>query len=307
MIANFFNKSKPVNVVIVVILLLLYYSVATLFIKEIEISIPVLINKFGFFFWHILLLLIVNFIINKNKLTQANSYALLLVVLLLGTFSEAMFYEEIVFSNISLLLAFRKIYSLRSGLNTKKKLFDAGFWIGISTLLYSWSVLFILLAYIAMIVYQKLSFKNLFIPLIGFIAPIFLFFTYHFYTDTMAFFESRFVFSSNLDFENYNSFKLLVPIAYLIAIVMWSIVSVTPKVVLVSNKLKMSWNVLLSQFFIAGFLVLLSPVKNGAEMLFLLFPASVIVANFLQKMESSIFKNMIIYLFVAISVGVYLL
>ena len=106
------------------------------------------------------MVLIVNFIVKKNSLTQDNSYVILIFVLLLGTFSETMFANSIVFASIGLLLGFRKIYSLRSGINTKQKLFDAGFWVGISTIIYSWSILYILLIYVGIIVFRKQSFKN---------------------------------------------------------------------------------------------------------------------------------------------------
>ena len=84
-----------------------------------------MIKRIGFFIWLGLFLLIVNFIVKKNKLTKDNLYALLLIVFLLGTFPEAMFSYSIVLANMALIFGFRKIYSLRSGLDTKLKLFDA--------------------------------------------------------------------------------------------------------------------------------------------------------------------------------------
>jgi hypothetical protein len=88
-----------------------------------------------------------NFIISKNKLTLDNLYGLLIGVILLGTFYESLFSTNLLLSNIFLLLAFRKIYSLSSNLNTKIKLFDAAFWIGIASLIYFWSF-FVFCAYL---------------------------------------------------------------------------------------------------------------------------------------------------------------
>jgi len=307
MIANFFNKTKPVTIFSVVVLLFAYYLIAVFFGSSSEFSLVSLAKRMSFFFWYTLLLLLFNFIVKKNKLTKGNSYALLLVVFLVGTFSEAMFSNGIVFSNIMLFLAYRKIYSLRSGLNTKTKLFDAGFWIGTATLIYSWSIFYVILVYFAIAIYQKLTFKNLVIPIIGLITPILIYFTYCFYFDNLPIFYSRFIYATNLDFAPYHALKMSIPILFLISILVWCMFSVTPKIVSISNNFKFSWNVLLHHLVISVIIIFFSPIKNGSEMLFLIFPSAIIITNFLQKSKSSTFKNLLLYLFLLISISVYFL
>jgi hypothetical protein len=307
MIANFFNKSKPVIVFTTIALLLMYYFISISQSYTEEFSIHLLLKRTIFFIWCLLFLLIFKFIIDKNKLTEDNLYALFLVVIFLGTFSEALFSNYIIFSNVILLLSFRKIYSLRSGINTNIKLFDAAFWIGISTLIFSWSIFYLLLVYIGILMYQKVSLKNLLIPVIGVATPIFLYFTYNFYYDNLLNFYNKFNYEVNLDFEAYNSMKLLLPIVFLTVILLWSIIAVTTKIVSVSNSLKFSWNVLLGQLLISIVIVIVLPNKNGAEMFYLLFPIAIIITNFLQKNKSIILKNLILYLFLVISVSAYLL
>lgn len=307
MIANFFNKTKPVNVFNVVVLLFVYYFISFFLQDSGEFSTYFLVERIGFVLLIILFLVIFKFIIEKNKLTKDNSYALLLGVLILGTFSEAIFSNYVIFSNIILLLSYRKIYSLRSGINTKMKLFDAAFWVGVATLIYSWSIFYILLIYIGIIIYRKISFKNLVIPVIGLATPIFIYFTYTLLYDNLTVFYSRFNYDASLVFVNYNSFKFLIPITFLITILLWSIVTITPKIISVSNKFKFSWNVLINHLIISLLIVVLSPIKNGSEMFYLVFPSAIIITNFLQKSKSSTFKNMVLYLFLIISVSVYFL
>ncbi len=307
MIAKFFNKSEPANIFNILILLFLYYVAAMFFIHNYEFSFSFLVHKIIIFLSLLLFVLIINFIIKKNSLTQDNSYAVLLIVFLLGTFSETMFVNSIVFANIGLLLGFRKIYSLRSGINTKQKLFDAGFWIGISTIIYSWSILYILLIYVGIVVFRKLSLKNILIPIIGISTPILIYFSYHFYFDTSEIFYSKFNIEYSFIFNSYSQQKLLIPLIFLVFILLVSTIILTPKIVLVSNKLKSLWTALLNHLLISTIIVVMSPVKSGSEMLFLLFPAAIIITNFIQKSQSSIYKNLILYLFLIISVGVYLL
>ncbi len=307
MIANFFNKTKPITSFSIVILLFAYYCISILMGDFNSFSVLFIVDKLFYFFWYVLFLLIVNFIIKKNKLTQDNSYALLLIVFMLGTFPKTIFLNYIVFSNITLLLSYRKIYSLRSEINTKIKLFDAAFWIGISTLIYSWSALYIFLIYIGIFIYQKVSFKNLLIPIVGFITPVFIYFTYSFYFDSLTTFYERFDYNFNLVFIEYNSLKFLMPIILLIIILLWSILLATPKIILISNTLKFSWSVLINHLLISIVIIIFSPVKNGAEFFYLVFPASIIITNFLERSKSTIFKNILLYLFLAISISVYFL
>lgn len=307
MIANFFNKTKPATIFIIAALLFFYYFTATFLLHSAELSIQFLIKRIGFFIWLGLFLLIVNFIVKKNKLTKDNLYALLLIVFLLGTYPEAMFSYSIVLANMALIFGFRKIYSLRSGLDTKLKLFDACFWIGIATMLYSWTIFYLLLVYVAMIIHQKLTIKNLFIPIVGFVAPMLIYFTYCLYFEDAAFFYNKFNYEINLDFSSYASLKLLIPVIFLSMVLLWSLVKVTPKVLSIRNNFKFSWDVLINHLLISAVIVLLSPTKNGSELFFLIFPSAVIISNLVQLTKSKIFRNLILYVFLLISVFVYFL
>ncbi|MDD3723755.1 MAG: DUF6427 family protein [Lutibacter sp.] len=307
MIANFFNKTKPATIFIIAALLFVYYFTATFLLHSAELSIQFLIKRIGFFIWLGLFLLIVNFIVRKNKLTKDNLYALLLIVFLLGTFPEAMFSYTIVLANMALIFGFRKIYSLRSGLDTKLKLFDACFWIGIATMLYSWTIFYMLLVYVAMIIHQKLTIKNLFIPIVGFVAPMLIYFTYCLYFEDAAFFYNKFNYEINLDFSSYASLKLIIPVIFLSMVLLWSLVKVTPKVLSIRNNFKFSWDVLINHLLISAVIVFLAPTKNGSELFFLIFPSAVIISNLVQLTKSKIFRNLILYVFLLISVFVYFL
>jgi hypothetical protein len=229
------------------------------------------------------------------------------MVFLLGTFPEALFSSSIVLANFALLLGFRKIYSLRSGVDTKLKLFDACFWIGIATLFYSWSIFFILLVYVGMIIHQKLTVKNLFVPIVGFVAPMIIYFTYCIYFENAAFFYDKFSYGINLDFSPYTSLKLLITIIFLLIVLLWSLLKVTPRVVSVRNNFKFSWDVLINHLLISAAIVVLAPTKNGSELFFVIFPSAVIVANLMHHIKSKIFKNLILYAFLLVSVLVYFL
>lgn len=307
MIANFFNKTKPVVIFIIVLLFFSFFVTATFLFKFDMFSTAYLFKRIGVFCCFAIFLLVVNFIIHKNHLTRGNAYSLLIIVLLFATFYETLFSNKLLFSNLALLFGFRKIYSLRTGTKTKLKLFDAGFWVGVATVIYAWSFFYLALIYLAIIINQKVEIKNLFIPIIGLLAPIFIFFTYCFYFDQTSIFIDGWYFYADFDFRPYNQLKLLLPITFIAALAIWSIVLLTPTFMNKGINSKRSWRIILNHLIISAIIILFSPIKNGSEMFFLLFPLSIIVANFLEKSESNNFKNLIMYLFVIIAFAVYFL
>lgn len=307
MIANFFNKTKPAIVLNLIMLFALFYFTSVFLFHSIDISIASIGLIIGVFLCFVFMLLLLNFILRKNNLTEDNSYALLITILLLGSFYETMFELNIFFSNLVLLLAFRKIYSIGSGIKIKSKLFDAGFWVGIATLIYSWSIIFLILVYVGMLVFRKMNVKNLFIPIVGFITPLIIYFTYHFYFDNLNFFYDTLNFDMSFNFVTYNALKLLIPITLLLALIIWCVVTLSPKVVLISNNFKLSWKIIMIHLIVSIVIVVVSPLKNGSELFFLIIPVAIIIANFIHKTGSSTFKNLILYLFLAISIGVYFL
>jgi len=76
---------------------------------------------------------------------------------------------------------------------------------------------------------------------------------------------------------------------------------------LVNNVHKSSWVIVLWLLLISISMVVVSPLKNSAELLFIIFPSAIIVANFIQKKESLFLKNGILYLFLLLSAVIYFL
>jgi len=108
---------------------------------------------------------IVNFIVKRNKVTGVNSFAILFYGLLMVVFPETLLDSNAIFCSFFLLLATRRLISIRSLKNIKFKIFDATIWVLVSSLFYDWALLFLILVLAAIYFYEPKNIRNWLVPL----------------------------------------------------------------------------------------------------------------------------------------------
>ncbi len=305
MIANFFNKSTPFGKLSVVILLSVVVITNVFSSEKITFNFIFFLEKIAILFFLLLNLFLIHFITKRNKLIKDNIYDMLLIVIFTAMFPDTTNFSPILISHFILLLAFRRIYSLRTSKSSKEKLFEGSLYIGIATIIYPWSILYLVMPYAAVISFNKRTVRNVILPIIGFICPIFIYGTYLFLTDSFKNLKNLFTF--NFSFLNYNSLQLLIPLALILGFLIWTIFSTTIKIITVKNELKNSWYLILIHLILSVFILIPSPIKNGAEFLFLFFPLAVVFTNFLQLVNEKWFKDVFLYLFLAVAILRYFL
>ena len=298
MIANFFNQTKPINFLVLSLLVLMIFLSSLIQGYEGETSLFFFIKYGLFLLAAILTVFVLNFIIRKNALCEDNSYAILFYILMWGMFPNSFLNGGIFVSNFILLFAFRRLYSMRSPLRTQEKIFDSAFWIGIASIFYLWSFLFLLLVYAAIWLFRRGDWKNIWIPIVGYITPIFLAFTYLLAFDDMERFMAIWTFDFQLDVSQYNSFDFLWPIVFLGLLLLFSIYPTTRKSLLAKIDFKSTWQLLIVHLAVSLIILLITPAKDGSEFSFLFFPLAIVFANFLQILERYWIKEGILYLFI---------
>ncbi len=304
MIAKFFNKTKPINFLVLTVLSLIIFILAVILQFGEEPGSGYILKNFLNLFLFLLFLFIHNFIIRKNSLTRNNTYALLFFILLFALFPYAITNYKLLISNFFIFFSVRRIYSIRSGINIKSKLFDSALWIGIAAMIYNWSILFLFLIYIAIFIFRELKWNYFFIPLIGFITPVYLFFVYELTAGKEILFKDLWAFNRSFDYSNYNHISLLLPISIILVFIIWSIYPTLSVALTAKKKRRSSFILLLFHLVITMIIALLAPVKNGSEFLFLFFPFSVLMANYLQIIKENWFKETVIILFFALTIAV---
>jgi len=295
MLANFFGKSNPVNFIVVFLIFLGFYIANFFTVNFLQyVDVNVILNQLLAVVLFLFLFLFYNFILTKNKLTLNNSYGLLLFALFFGFFPAVFFNIINILLNLLLLIFLRRVFSLRSEKDVYKKIFDCGFWLGILFLLDSTTVIFGILIFLSIGMFQKLTIRTILIPVIGFATPVFCYFSYCLWEGNTSEFSNLFLWYSNYNFEVYTANKFLFSTLFLGIVSLISIVIKTPKVFLISGNYRKYWILIIFNFFIAITVFFIQNTHQINKILLLFFPVSVIITNWLESIERGFIKNIFI-------------
>jgi len=302
MLTNFFGKSKPINFIVLLLVFFCAFFLNSFHsFSASEMKPFFMVEKTVFFLVLTFLLFGVNFIISRNKLTLDNSYALLFYLLIISFFSKYLYDYQVFLEYFLHLFFLRKVYSLQTLKEVFKKLFDAGFWLGVMCLMNPFLIVFSLLLFTAIIVHKRVRFQTLLIPVIGFLIPIFLFFTYSFWIGELSLFTDKFIFYTTYDFSRYQEASFLAPLGVLSFFLLFAIFMKTGSAFSVNNRFRKSWILLLSHLFTSISYLFITFDRDGSELLIAAFPVAVILANGFESIQRNFLKEIGLILFVLIA------
>ena len=214
MISLIFGKTKPINYIIVLTFLFLFYWFVHFFLFERDFATGELLQQvlvLGTLFFSIFL---VNFIVKRNKITRNNSFSILFYTMLAVVFPETLLDSNAILCSFFLLLATRRLVSMRSPKETKFKVFDATLWILVSSLFYDWAILYLVLVFAAIYFYDPKDFRNWLVPFAGIFAVYMIAKSILILADQEQFLETHYQlnFSFNVAYFSYwgHSTKLVV-------------------------------------------------------------------------------------------------
>ncbi|MDO7172168.1 DUF6427 family protein [Mariniflexile sp. AS56] len=300
MITSIFNKSKPINFIIVLFITVLAFLTARTHLMIEPLTTTFVAKQLAVFSICIVTILVFNFIITKNSLTQENNYEILLFSLFLLAIVQTTSNTNILVSNLFVLLGLRKIMSLRSQKNIKSKLFDAALCIAIASLFYFWSVLFFIAFLFSLIFYSDNNIRHWLIPFMG-AATIFSIavgVSVVVYDDFFEIFKSSR--DVSYDFSSYNSTRYLVGITMLFSFGIWSSFFYLQSIKKKKKGLRASFKIVVIAAILSFVIILLAPQKNGSEFLFLFAPLAIIITNYIEIVEDKWFKEVFLAVLIII-------
>ena len=300
MITSFFNKSKPTNFVIVFGVTILAFVMARISFIMGGISVDFLMKQLVLILIGLSSILLLNFIASKNSLTHKSNYEVLLYSLFLLFITQTTSDSDILLSNFFVLLGLRRIISMHTEKDTKKKLFDAAFWIGVAALFYFWSILFFVLVILSLVLYTDNNLRHWIIPFLG-LTTIFVIgisasiVLYDDYFDIFVFPPQV-----SYDFSTYNSTSFIIAITILLSFGVWSSLIYLRNIKKQKKVNRASYKANILAALIGFLIVIQAPDKNGSEFLFLFAPLSIIIANYIEIIQEKWFKEVFLAVLIVV-------
>jgi hypothetical protein len=296
MITSFFRTSKPLHYLIFLVLFFAIFVFQSFYNHNINQSPISYLTLFGVFFLFLVTFFVYVFIITKNDLTQKNSFAALYLCLFIGILPQFFLTPIVMLSNLFVLLGLRRIFSLKKNLNTKKKLFDAGFWIALATIFYPWSVLYFVPLFVAILMITSDYFKNTFAVFFGALSVSLTAFLYIFFLNKDFDIWLKQMPQINLDLSIYYDLITFFPLATLLTSSLWGISSLFNKMVFKTSKSRFVYFILFSALVIGLIIPLVSENKSMADFIFLVFPLAIVMANNTEQTHSQWLPSVFILL-----------
>jgi hypothetical protein len=296
MIASIFSKSRPFNYILVVVTLVLSFFIYQIQKQNSNTASNEIIGwmtKLGILLTLIASLFITNFITKRNGLSKDNSYSALFFVAFLLFIPKVFTDSSIVISGFFVLLAMRRLISMKSLVTPKEKIFDASLWIFIAALFHFWSILFIVIVFVSIVFHVSGDYRNWVLPFIAFFAVgiVFLFFSLLFdktwiyliwnqiEVDFTFFYLERS--AANAALILYGLFSFVFLIAMLLTL------SKRPIIMLASYKK------VIYIFLISLLIYVVSPEKNNALLLYSIMPLSILATAYVEISRDTVLKEII--------------
>lgn len=282
MITTLFRKSTVLNYSIVIIGVVVFFFLFQIQVFSTQESSLEFLKKGVLFAIILTSIFTSNFIIIKNGLSKDSAYTVLAYFILL-LFSPTLWNNfHLIVSNFFVLLALRRLISLQSLKFTKEKIFDASLWVFVASLFHFWSILYIILVFIAILFQAARDYRNWFLPIIAFFTTASIF------GSLSLFFDKRwithFISLSVVDYKinyfvnNYQNLALSVyaTIALFFLISMFMSISKKPL------NLHSSFKKIIWAFIIGVIIFIVSPNKSNDMLVFTIAPLSMMITNHIE-------------------------
>ena len=299
MITSFFSKSKPINFLIVFFISFVALLTAVFKYESGGFTMERVVKLALVFGVSYLSILVVDFIVTKNALTRKSNYEILLYSLFLLLVPQVFMSQEVLISNLLILLALRRIVSIRSQKEVIKKLFDAGVLVALASLIYFWAILFFVVILLALLFFSEQRLKSWFVPFLGVFAVIIVVIGVSVIFNDTYFGYLNITPQVDFDLSHYNSIQFIVAITVLLSFGLWSSIFYLKDLKTKTGTYKPTYKVIFVSCIVASAILIIAPNKNGSEFVFLFAPLSVVITNYIETIEDKWFKDLfVIVLFV---------
>ncbi|GAK98687.1 hypothetical protein JCM19314_2718 [Nonlabens ulvanivorans] len=302
MLSTFFSTSRPVHYLMVFIIVVLTVLITILWDPQRQ-------------WWELIAILIlsgslalVEFIVSKNDLTPSSSYVLWCATILSLTYLAFKVPLHIMVALFFVLLAIRRLLSLKTGHSIIKKIFDATFWIAVATVFYHWSALLYLLVFVSIFLYVRNDFRHWATPFIALGCVWVLLFTYDYVWENhvISSLWDSYKTSYLWEYTVFQSQEII--LFFLIIFSVFGLFIYLTKLIDIQQSVRPRFTIMtfMGLCGIALFLIDFESFCNGGY-LFLILPLSVFIARAVHAINHKIFKEILLWIPVLLLLGSFLL
>ena len=302
MISSIFGKTKPINYIIVLVFLFFFYWFAQFVIFDLKYTSEGLGVKTIALAMLLFSVFVVDFIIKRNKLTEPNSFSILFYAILIIAFPETLLDNDAIFCSMFLLFAARRLISIRSLKNIKLKIFDATIWVMVSSIFYDWAILYLLLVYAAIYIYEPKNVRNWMVPLAAIFTVFMIGYCVLILAGNTDFLAEHYALSFNFDTSYFldlgNSLKLVLYILLIFAMSIYAFLKLGK-----AGLGKIVTMRLIALSFIIGLVVkILTKSADDYPIMITFFPAVIFVTNYVESIKKANIKELVLIASIAIPI-----
>ncbi|QLE01082.1 hypothetical protein HX109_05695 [Galbibacter sp. BG1] len=298
MISSIFDRTNPINFIILAVFLSLFLVGGFFLYLDAPVNLQVFFKLFQSFALIIISLFLVDFVNRKNFLTKSNSFTIFFFVLIFCLFPKIFNEINLLVANVFILLSFRRLVSIRSNRDVEIKIFDASLWVFVATFFYSWSVFFIFLVYAGIFLYKKNDYRNLLIPFVALFTVLSIGFTSYYLINDLNQFYAYLQLLPKFELEKYEDLRYIVPLVFLCVMGIWSVVAFFLRKQSKSFITRVPGILIILMLGIAILVAIISESANTSEVIFSIFPLSVIIAKYVESIDKLWLKEAFVCSFI---------
>ncbi|MBU2995964.1 hypothetical protein KO500_05945 [Cellulophaga baltica] len=294
MISSIFGKTKPINFIIILTFLFVFYWVTVYFIFSTPFITEHLLGYLPAVSALLINVLLIDFIIKRNKITGSNSFTILYFALLIIVFPEILMDQNSIYCTFFILLAVRRLLSIKSLKDVKRKIFDATLWILISSLFYDLALLYLVLIYVTIYIYDPKNIRNWLVPIIAIITFSILLLMITTLIGQKDFILNHYQFSVKITWEYIlewkSSLKVILYIPTALTLIIFTFIKLAS-----SGQGRINTMRLVTVFFFVGLIItIIKSTHEIAPILITFFATSVFMTNYIENIKKPKIKEVIL-------------
>jgi hypothetical protein len=249
---------------------------------------------------------VLNFIVKRNQITGTNSFTIMFYALLIVAFHPVVLDNNAILCSFFLLLAHRRLISLKSLKDIKLKILDASLWVALASIFYDWALIYFVLIFAAIYSYEPKNIRNWLIPFLGIFTLGIILFSLLIITDQQQFIAEhyRFVFSFDTNFFAYwgNSSKMVIYTVFVIIVGLWAFF----KLGKLGMGRIMTMRLVAISFAIGIVLTLLKTSGQSFPVLITFFPAAILLTKYIEVIKKINIKEIALMISVFVPFVIFL-